>query len=219
MKDIFHLNRTIMYFRDCQKGRNISLGDNAYTDKAVGLDPGFGSSNFGVCITEVRDGIVNVLHTEEYSRPDYNTMIQTTISLLDKYGITRESGCRIYTDGSNSAFTSSLKRAVYEDPDYTRQIEYLKKTKPSVFDFEYLKQCMFVLPVHFSKEHKAMLAHCKEIVEDQGGMLAINPRFTKLVTALRTAVENGEGSLDKEATSHDDLFDVFRLSLMHWRRK
>jgi hypothetical protein len=60
---------------------------NSYTDKAVGLDPGFGSCNFGVCITEVRDGIVNVLHAEEYQRPDYNTMIQTTISLLDKYGM------------------------------------------------------------------------------------------------------------------------------------
>lgn len=78
---------------------------------------------------------------------------------------------------------------------------------------------MFVLPVHFSKEHKAMLAHCKEVLEDQGGMIAIHPKHTKLVTALRTAVENGEGSLDKEATSHDDLFDSFRLSLMHWRRR
>ena len=26
------------------------------TQKSVGLDPGFGSSNFGVCITELRDG-------------------------------------------------------------------------------------------------------------------------------------------------------------------
>jgi hypothetical protein len=26
----------------------------------------------------------------------------------------------------------------------------------------------------------------------------------------------GEGMLDKEATSHDDLFDSFRLSLMFW---
>ena len=32
----------------------------------------------------------------------------------------------------------------------------------------------------------------------------------KLITALRTAVENGEGVLDKEATSFDDLFDSFR---------
>src|SRR4030095_6641474 len=37
---------------------------NMYTQKSVGLDPGFGSSNFGVCITELRDGLVHVLHTE-----------------------------------------------------------------------------------------------------------------------------------------------------------
>ena len=38
----------------------------------------------------------------------------------------------------------------------------------------------------------------------------------KLITSLRTATDNGEGSLDKEATSHDDCLDAFRLSLMFW---
>ena len=50
----------------------------------------------------------------------------------------------------------------------------------------------------------------------RNGHVTINPKFTKLITALRTAVENGEGMLDKEATSHDDLFDSLRLSLMSW---
>jgi len=30
------------------------------------------------------------------------------------------------------------------------------------------------------------------------------------------AAENGEGILDKEVTSHDDLFDSFRFALMFW---
>ena len=59
-----------------QKGKNISIS-NSYSQKSVGLDPGFGSSNFGVCITELVDGMVNVLHAEEYPRPDFNAMIQT----------------------------------------------------------------------------------------------------------------------------------------------
>jgi hypothetical protein len=62
----------------------------------------------------------------------------------------------------------------------------------------------------------AVLAHCKELMEYHKGSVAINPNYTKLITALRTAVENGEGSLDKEATNHDDLFDAFRLSLIFW---
>jgi hypothetical protein len=56
---------------------------------------------------------------------------------------------------------------------------------------------MFVIPVPFAKEHKAMLAHCKELLEYQNGYMAIRPKYNKLITALRTAVENGEGSLDK----------------------
>ena len=54
-----------------------------------------------------------------------------------------------------------------------------------------------------------MLANCKQMLEYNGGTLAIHSRFNKLITALRTAVENGEGYLDKDATSHDDLFDSF----------
>lgn len=42
--------------------------------------------------------------------------------------------------------------------------------------------------------------------------IAINPdRFDKLITSLRTAVDNN-GVLDKEATSHNDIFDAFRKS-------
>ena len=50
-------------------------------------------------------------------------------------------------------------------------------------------------------------------MEDDRGRIAINPdRFDKLITSLRTAVDN-DGNLDKEATSYDDVFDAFRLAL------
>ena len=58
-----------------------------------------------------------------------------------------------------------------------------------------------------------MLAHCKEMLEYRNGQVAIHPRHDKLITAFRTTVENREGMLDKEATSHDDLMDAFRISL------
>ena len=49
-------------------------------------------------------------------------------------------------------------------------------------------------------------------------MAAVNchSRVTKFITELRTVVENGGGCLDKEATSRDDLFDAFRMSLLLW---
>lgn len=44
------------------------------------------------------------------------------------------------------------------------------------------------------------------------GKIAINPdRFDKLITTLRTAVD--DGVLDKESTSYNDIFDAFRLAL------
>ena len=75
---------------------------------------------------------------------------------------------------------------------------------------------MFVIPVAFGKEHKIMLAHAKELLEYKNGQVAIHPRFSKLITSLRTAVEKGEGYLDKEATSYDDVYYSFRLSLQFY---
>jgi hypothetical protein len=70
-----------------------------------------------------------------------------------------------------------------------------------------------LIPVPFVRYHKEMLAHFEEMLEHMNGQVTINPRHNIMKTALHTTVENGEGVLDKEATSHDDLFDSFRLSL------
>ena len=67
--------------------------------------------------------------------------------------------------------------------------------------------------MNFSIEHKSMLGNVKMLLEPNGGYVAINPKFDKLITALRTAVEKGEGMLDKESTSYNDVFDAFRLAM------
>ena len=150
----------------------VSRSHGGYTQKSVGLDPGFGSSNFGVCITELRDGLVHVLHAEECPRPDFNEMIKTTVRLLDKYNIRFDNSCRIFVDAANPSFISTLKQAVNEDADYTKQIQYYKKNYPSVYDLVFLPHNMFIIPIPFSKEHKAMLAHCKELIQYKNGQVA-----------------------------------------------
>ena len=58
-----------------------------------------------------------------------------------------------------------------------------------------------------------MLAHCKMILESQGGRIATNPdKFDKLITTLRTSIDC-DGVLDKEATSYHGIFDAFRLAM------
>jgi hypothetical protein len=57
---------------------------------------------------------------------------------------------------------------------------------------------MKIVPANFNKEHKAMLCHCKMILENDDGHIAINPdEFDKLIISLRTAVDN-DGILEKE---------------------
>lgn len=54
------------------------------------------------------------------------------------------------------------------------------------------------------------------MLEYHNGQVAISHSLNKLITALRTAVEKGEGTLEKEATLHDDVFDAYRMSLQYW---
>ena len=167
---------------------------------------------FGVCITELVDGMINVLQAEEYPRPDFDQMISITANILDEYEDRFNNACRIFVDAANPSFIRALKDRVDEDSDYEQQIVYYKKSYPSIYDLEFLQQNMFVIPVPFSKYHKDMLAHTKEMMEYHNGHMAIHSSKEELITALRTPVENGEGYLDKEATSHDDCLDAFRMS-------
>jgi hypothetical protein len=165
---------------------------NTYSQKCMGIDPAYGSSSFGIVVTQFVDGQIQILHAEEYKRPDFNEMLQKVWDLLVKHSVEK-----VLIDGANPSFIKSLKIQWGERPDYENE----KKER-----FAYMK----VVPVSFAKEHKEMLGHCKMLLE--GGYIAINPAFDKLITSLRTAVAE-ENILDKESTSYADIFDAYRLAL------
>ena len=64
-----------------------------------------------------------------------------------------------------------------------------------------------------------MLIHTKELLELESPILAINPKFDKLTTSLRTAISDDLGKLDKEVTAYDNVLDAFRLSLQMFKLK
>src|ERR671930_1974657 len=167
------------------------------------IDPAYGSSAFGIVVTQWVDNHIQIMHAEEYHRPDYNEMLSTVYSLMSKYNVDK-----VYIDGANPSFIRSLKLQIGEEPDYDKVIARYKSEGLGDGTKD-----MRIVPVNFNKEHKAMLGHCKMILEDDRGKIAINPdRFDKLITSLRTAVDI-DGMLDKEATSYNDIFDAFRLAL------
>jgi hypothetical protein len=119
----------------------------------------------------------------------------------------------VYIDGANPSFIKSLKLQIGEEADYDKVIARYRSEGLG----DSWSKGMKIIPVNFNKEHKAMLGHCKMILERDGGRIAINPdKFDKLITSLMTAVDN-DGTLDKEATSYNDIFDAFRLAMKFYR--
>ncbi len=170
--------------------------------RAMGIDPAYGSSSFGIVVTQLADNQVQVLYADEFQRPDFNEMLDTAIELIGKYQVQKT-----YIDAANPSFIRSLKLAIGDREDYENQIAYYKKMKWNWHNH------MTVIPVSFNVEHKEMLGHAKMILEKE--QVAINPVFDKLINSLRTAIAE-EHSLDKEATSYDDILDAYQLALKNY---
>jgi hypothetical protein len=172
-------------------------------EKSMGIDAGFGSSNFGIVVTQLTWGHAEVLFADEYERPDFGDMIRKIIDIRQNYGVDK-----LFVDAANPEIVRSLKRAFDEPENYEYQLARIesKKLGHPVFHMD-------VLPVSFNTEHKEMLSHTKLMLDRE--RLAIHPRFNKLLVALRTAVAI-DGVLDKQMTAHDDLLDALRLSLKYY---
>ena len=198
--------------RAIQLGKKYTI-TSKFAQKAMGIDPGFGFSPFGICIIQFSDGILQVLYADEFERPRYEDMVNKVADLYQKYTNIRN----IFVDAANPELISSLKREVAHERDNWNYVQermaYCKKHKSDI------NRHMKVVPVPFSTEGKNMLIHTKELLEFETPIVAINPKFEKLTTSLRTAISDDLGKLDKEATSYDNVLDAFRLSLQMFKLK
>ncbi len=175
---------------------------NPKTPKSLGIDPAFGSSKFAFVLTQMRNERVEVLYADEFERPDFNEMIDKAWQLVTNYNVDK-----VFTDAANPAIITGLKRVLGEDTDYEAEISYIKKHYSDPVYW------MKVVPVSFNSEHKEMLGNTKVFLEK--GLVAIHPSFNKLITSLRTAIEQN-GVLDKASTSYNDTFDAFRLAMKYY---
>ena len=200
---------------NCQKIAYSPDNINQNAKKSIGVDAGFGSSKFAIVVTQFVDGKIQVIFAEEYERPNFAAMINRIWEIKQQCGYISN----IYVHDANPEVWESLKREFDEryDNQYVRdQFAYCRKYNLHIEDR------VIVVPVPFSVEGAKMLQHTKwlmeETEEDGSSLIAIDNRFDKLLTSLRTAVAN-EYKLDKEVTSYDDLLDAFRLSLTFYKRR
>jgi hypothetical protein len=164
----------------------------------IGIDPGFGSSPFGICVSTFIDGKARVLFADEFARPDHQEMALQIWDLIQHHNCNK-----VYIDNSSPSMIKSLKIHLGERSDY----ENIDREQ-----YRFMK----IEPVSFGKEHKNMLAHAKMMIDKR--YVAIHKDFEKLIVSLKTAVEHN-GSLDKEVTAYDNVFDAFRLCLLRYKEE
>ena len=183
--------------------------------KVLGIDPGWGSSAFGLCLLQLANGRIEVLYAEEFERPRFEDMSTKVIDIIK--GLNRRNIgpdytdlVKIYVDAANPEFITTLKREVGESTNWEyiqERISYCKKNSLDLAGY------MTVIPVPFSVAGKDMIMHTKELLEHERPLVAISPKFDKLITSLRTAISDDLGKLDKEQTSYHNVLDAFRLAL------
>jgi len=67
----------------------------------MGIDPGFGSSAFGIVVTQWQDQQIQIVHAEEYERSDFNEMLEMVYKLYTRH---HPPVRKIYIDGANPTF-------------------------------------------------------------------------------------------------------------------
>jgi hypothetical protein len=130
-----------------EKGRKYNPDDfspSHFTSISMGIDPAYGSSAFGIVVTQFVDDHVEILYAEEYHRPDYNEMLSVVYGLMSKYHIDK-----VYIDGANPSFIKSLKLQIGEDPDYDKVIaRYKSEGLGGTWS-----QNMRIIPVNFNSSY------------------------------------------------------------------
>jgi hypothetical protein len=182
--------------------------------KSIGIDPSYGSSNFAIVATQLVDNKIQVIHAEEYARPNFTEMIEMIWQLKNRMGHVSN----IYVDAANPEVIRSLKQEFGES--YNEQ--YMRDQFADCKKYNlHIEDRMFICPTPFSVEGAKMLQHTKWLLEekdeDGSSLIAIHPSFEKLLTALRTAVAS-EYKLDKQETTYNDILDGFRLALQYYKR-
>ena len=111
-------------FSPLQIDRVIALGEqykdlpvNQYCIHTLGIDPGFGSSNTALVLTEhlKKSNVVRIIHAEEFERPNPQEIADLCFDFHRKYMNTW-----FIVDCSNRGFITELKIKFGEPTDYEK---------------------------------------------------------------------------------------------------
>lgn len=176
--------------------------------RIIGIDPGYASSKFGVCIIQVNldTNKVEIIYEAEFKSANSNEMVD-----LVAY-IQRTLQCdRITVDRSDVDFIRNLKEELedYEDVDFTK----LSKKEMKM----YIDAGMIVIPLTYNRENKRnMLFHLRDLM--YGDFIRIREECKKTYAALSSIKVDESMMYKKKDIPNNDNFDGFQgaLSLVHF---
>jgi hypothetical protein len=105
-------------------------------------------------ITQFSDDKIQVLYADDFSKPDFNEILDKVYELTFQYN-----PVKIFVDGANPSFIRSLKLKLGEDPDYEKCIDRYRSMK-----IDYAENMR--VAINFAQMHKEMLSHTKMLLED-----------------------------------------------------
>ncbi len=183
--------------------------ENAQNDwnrpRSMGLDEGFGSSKFGVCITQAKHNCIETVYAREFERQNPSDVIKLAWELAHRYNVKK-----IFIDGSNPGYIRDLKRRFGEPQNYETLMAQIigQQYEPA----HYMK----IVPVNFNKKGREMIAHAQYFMA-RGELAIPESHFEDLAVQIRSATDDGKGGLDKKSYGTMDLFDAWRLSLLYYQ--
>jgi hypothetical protein len=169
----------------------------------IGVDPGFSSSQFAICVVQWRDDKLNVVQTELLDKPLYTDAMHLIRSLVQNYA-----PFKVFIDRSAAHLIYELKHG------YNEYIQY-ENVDPEIMHSWISSSCRepLIVPLNFQLYHKVMAKHLVKVMANR--RIRIHPTFDKLITVLKSAtVKDDEYGLDKSKSALNDLFDAFRLCLL-----
>lgn len=163
----------------------------ALTDASI---PAWGSSSFGVVVTDFREGKICILYEDEYSNETAENMVDLIRELYYKYSRVE----KILVDGSQISFIKSLKIALYNELREETEI-IIQRYRDNNSDYTLN---MKILPVTFTADSsKAMLSHLRSVLVyyDTPKIREITVHYTHASTRR----------VDETAMSHSDVLIHF----------
>ncbi len=186
------------------QGQEYDPSDPLFTQvnlypKSLSIDPGFGSSKFGIILTQLRNKKIEILMAEEYDQPSFVDMFKEIFHLIAKYNVTKT-----FIDASNPELIKEIKQSLRE-----HNYEIITKAEEALYTAQK------IIPVLFSPSLSTeMLTKLQAHVAAHD--LSINKKFTSLLTQMRIAQE-ANGKLQKYQEGKTlDLIDALRMNVLNY---